>query len=537
MEVPQPWTSEQFRAAVAETAAAPARTDALLLLLAEEHPSYSQCGAAEVARRRGWLLVELGRAPLEGHALPLVLEELETGYVPYLLAAAARALRQAQRPMARFAPAVFRALDALTSRDDVIDLDRWGGLATGGYGRTALDEVLATLRWLGPHASGIRDRLVALLDGPCVHTEEHEVALREVLAALPEPVIEDNSPTCCNLPLPWRRNKAGARSVRVEGISFEDQNGRRRTWSEVFCGQPSVVAFFYTRCDNDLKCSLTIGKLAHVQRMLAAAGQEQAVKIAAITYDPDFDLPHRLRRYAQSRGVVPGERCLMLRAVSARDDLRCYFASGVNFVGSLVNRHRIEVFVLDSSGRIASTYQRLAWEPAQVVSDLRSQVTAGAPTAPLAQTTEVDGRRHRFQTSTKLAPTLWAVLLALLPKCPVCGATYLSLTGIAALPHLQGWIRSWPLVVALLFVNLAALVCMARSSGRWGPVWWAGAGAAFLIGPGLALGNASGMALGLATCGIGSALGVVGGSHRVARSAHARAATAMALAPNDVSRG
>ena len=44
-------------------------------------------------------------------------------------------------------------------------------------------------------------------------------------------------------------------------MELEDQDGARVTFGEFFAGKPSVVAFFYTRCDNPNKCSLTITKL------------------------------------------------------------------------------------------------------------------------------------------------------------------------------------------------------------------------------------------------------------------------------------
>ena len=37
------------------------------------------------------------------------------------------------------------------------------------------------------------------------------------------------------------------------------------TFKDFFHGQPSIVVFFYTRCDNPMKCSLTVAKLARVQ--------------------------------------------------------------------------------------------------------------------------------------------------------------------------------------------------------------------------------------------------------------------------------
>ncbi len=139
------------------------------------------------------------------------------------------------------------------------------------------------------------------------------------------------------------------------------------TFKDFFHGRPSIVVFFYTRCDNPLKCSLTVAKLARVQAMLDAGGLADRIRTAAITYDPAFDLPERLRVYGQDRNVRMDAGHRMLRATEGHDVLCRQFELGVNFVGSLVNRHRIEVYVLDAQGRIATSFERVRWDEAEVV--------------------------------------------------------------------------------------------------------------------------------------------------------------------------
>jgi len=57
----------------------------------------------------------------------------------------------------------------------------------------------------------------------------------------------------------------------------------------------------------------------------------------------------------------------MLRVIEDNDVLRRHFELGVNFIESLVNRHRIEVYILDAEGRIASSFERIHWDEEQVV--------------------------------------------------------------------------------------------------------------------------------------------------------------------------
>jgi protein SCO1/2 len=150
-------------------------------------------------------------------------------------------------------------------------------------------------------------------------------------------------------------------------MSLQDQDGSVLAFGEFFRGQPSIVVFFYTRCDNPLKCSLTVAKLARVQALLETQGLARRIRTAAITYDPAFDLPQRLRVYGQDRGVRLDEDHRMLRAVEDNDALREHFELGVNFIESLVNRHRIELYILDAEGRVAVSFERIHWDEADVV--------------------------------------------------------------------------------------------------------------------------------------------------------------------------
>ena len=91
----------------------------------------------------------------------------------------------------------------------------------------------------------------------------------------------------------------------------------------------------------------------------------------AITYDPEFDLPARLRAYGENRGVVfsPSDRLFRTRGELAA--LEGYFELGVSFGGTLVNRHRIELFLLDRRCRVAVAFTRLQWD----VEDVLAQAT------------------------------------------------------------------------------------------------------------------------------------------------------------------
>ena len=67
----------------------------------------------------------------------------------------------------------------------------------------------------------------------------------------------------------------------------------------------------------------------------------------------------------------------MLRAIENFDSLQRYFQLGVSFVGTTVNRHRIELYVLDAAGVIERSVSRLQWDR-QYVMDLVSAMAHGS---------------------------------------------------------------------------------------------------------------------------------------------------------------
>ena len=64
---------------------------------------------------------------------------------------------------------------------------------------------------------------------------------------------------------------------------------------------------------NPNKCSLTITKLARLQKRIGEEGLQGRVNVAAFTYDPAFDRPARLHAYGADRGMSFDDRNRLLR--------------------------------------------------------------------------------------------------------------------------------------------------------------------------------------------------------------------------------
>ena len=299
-----------------------------MALLPEDVPLYAGRTSAEVTRLRGYLLAAFADTGLPEPALPYVLEALESGHMPYEVAGAAIALRGLGGPGAGAVPYLLRAVRNLGGADATVSFESYDPRWPYARPTTALTEIRRTLAALGADA--------AAGPGHCCH----DMAAMEPLEA----------------------HAAGALDVELE-----DQDGRPETFDGFFGGRPAVIAFFYTRCDNPYKCSLTVARLAQVQALVRERGLSGAIRLAAITYDPEFDLPKRLRRYGIDRGMTFGDDARFFRTTSGFDELRRRFRLGVNYGASTVNRHQIEVYVLDAEGGLAGSFTRFQWDPAAVL--------------------------------------------------------------------------------------------------------------------------------------------------------------------------
>lgn len=135
--------------AASATDASAARAE-LVALMSGSHPVYGERGAAAIVRMRGWVVLALERVGVTDNELGAVLETLDNGQDPYLVAAAARALRTFRTPLSSFVPVVQRALARIRYSDESLTMQQYSGYALSAPATTATRELRATLRWLKP---------------------------------------------------------------------------------------------------------------------------------------------------------------------------------------------------------------------------------------------------------------------------------------------------------------------------------------------------------------------------------------------------
>ena len=436
-------------------------------VLDERHPRYAGLATNAVVQLRSYLLAHCARFGLDRSAVPHAIAALQTGEHAPLIAAGARALRGSREPAPWMLPIVERALAKAWRIDGAFSLDSPKPLWPPTHPTTAVRELTAAREWL--------------------------------LRSMPVPAGDD----CCTPPPSLGRSRGSRLPLPLDDVLFEDQDERRLSGRELLTGKPIVLAFFYTRCTNPAKCSLTVTQLGHLQKALARDGVD--ARVLGVTYDPAYDTPDRLAPYAMSRGFVPDEDCRVLRAIDGMEQLSDALALGVNYGQVTVNHHRIELFVLDARGRVTVAFTRLQWNVDVVVAAVREA----------SRTTLAD----RLRRAMPAAATPAAVVAAFVPHCPFCWSAYATAAGVPGLAVASPqWLHAgaW----TLLGVNaIAAAVALRRSTAT------AAGGTLMLVATSLlavvatvpAMGSLRGPACALL------AVGVVAGLYRTRASRRGRA--------------
>ncbi len=352
---------DEAEAAIDQALAAPDAAAVLTRLLAEDAPLYRGRGTAEAERLRGQVLAGFAKAGLPIAAMPQVLAELETGLNPQVVAGAARALAGAETPPAEALDLLAAAALRIRSVDGLATLDRRSPASA------VTEVVLAMTRYGAPAVSRLR-----VLRAEGGWSAAVTTALSEAIAG-----AEATAPKgCCGSRSSPAPTPVAAAPGAIDDLEIQDQSGAVMRFADLFSGKPAAIAFFYTRCMNPQKCSLTISRLAAVRARLEAAGLADRAVVAAFTYDPAYDTPRQLETYGRDRGFPFDGHCRLLRTTGPLDPLQAHFELGVGFGPATVNQHRIDLAVIDADGRVALSHAHRLWDDSEVFETLASLIRA-----------------------------------------------------------------------------------------------------------------------------------------------------------------
>jgi protein SCO1/2 len=169
----------------------------------------------------------------------------------------------------------------------------------------------------------------------------------------------------------WIPRSARKQSILDETLAMDQEENEFRL--SAFRGRPVALTFYYTRCDNPNKCSVAVTRMAELRQSLDSRGMRSSVLLALVTYDPDFDSPQRMLRFAESRGGKLDQHMLSLRLsdVAAVERFVDAMGAAASFGRGHVAAHSADLILLDREGRVASTHRGMSWDVSRVADDLR----------------------------------------------------------------------------------------------------------------------------------------------------------------------
>lgn len=471
----------------------------LIELLSERHTAYKERPNYQTTRIKGYAMASFGEVGLPDSALNFVLDELQNGKNAFMVAAAARGLRGTKRPGSQYVSFLLQALVNIRYHDDTLSLNVFKPSWPLKYPTTAKKEIFLTFQWLQGYAKGALPELRFFLK----NTYDFDAETREEIQKTIDVIEGDDRDldlNCCEIEGKARTRISSLwnriRNIKSIGhLEVENHAGIRGTLEKFIDRKPTVVAFFYTRCMNPNKCTLTINKLGWLQRDLSKSGLQDRVNLVAFTYDPAYDTPNKMHAFGQNRGLAFGQNVHMLRTRTEDFGLLSdFFELGINRISSTVNQHRIELFLLERNGNIKISYTRLQWEVENVLEDIKGLLKRSS-------------RFKRFYSVTNTAQQVgFPFLLAIFPKCPICWAVYLSAFGISGLNSIpySPWIIPWMFLAML--VNLIVLYRNAKVRNGLIPFWLSLLGGFLVMGPGYQFSNQISSFVGVVCILIGSLL-------------------------------
>ncbi|WP_308992704.1 SCO family protein [Mariniflexile litorale] len=449
------------------------RTDVLGLLLVESHPLYKERGTNEVNRIQGYILASFEKYGFSLKLLPIALEALESGMSAYIVAASAKAIRGLKRKNPRLVYYLLAGINNIYYRDDTITFNSYKPKWPLEHPTSALKEILLTLQWLGANARDAIVELEVLSVSIEINSNNRKLILETIEKIQRDKNKEEN---CCNIEIESPINVSKVDYTKIKGLIIQDQDGEILTYGDFFRDKPTVLVFFYTRCENHNKCSLTINKLGKLQQLLKKLELDQKIKTAAMSYDPIFDTPERLKTYALKRHVSFDylNRVFRVKYKQSMPQILNYFKSEVNYAGNLINKHLIELHIIDELGRPIKSYNRFQWEPEDVVNNLLKYLSK-KPKSSLINTFRLQ------KIGGTLRNIIVPILIAFFPKCPLCWTAYLSVFGISGMSSIpyKPWIL--PILCVILFINLWFIWRRSNQTKSWIAFYLAIVGTIILI--------------------------------------------------------
>ncbi|HEX5177131.1 MAG TPA: SCO family protein [Chthoniobacteraceae bacterium] len=164
------------------------------------------------------------------------------------------------------------------------------------------------------------------------------------------------------------RLKEGDRLPEFELV--DDQN--RPVTRATFAGAPCILTFIFTRCPIPNFCPLMSKNFAEVHGMLAENPKLAGTRLLSISFDPEYDTPAQLAKYATAHRSADAGNDTWRFATGSNEEiakLTAAFAVSVKPESGTIS-HGLATALIDADGVIRRIWRGNGWQPAEVMAEL-----------------------------------------------------------------------------------------------------------------------------------------------------------------------
>jgi len=168
--------------------------------------------------------------------------------------------------------------------------------------------------------------------------------------------------------------------VAADGAVIES-NGEALNLRDVTRGRVTVLSFIYTRCAAPNACPYATNVMSRLHHLsLEDSALAKNMRLVSMSFDPDYDTPHRLAEYAEAMRDEKSGCEWDFATARSRADL----ASILNAYGQAVDKrqnpadpqgplyHILRVFLIDREGRIRNIYSSGTLDVRLVLADVKT---------------------------------------------------------------------------------------------------------------------------------------------------------------------
>ncbi|MGJ3242970.1 MAG: SCO family protein [Opitutales bacterium] len=139
-------------------------------------------------------------------------------------------------------------------------------------------------------------------------------------------------------------------------------------------GKYTVINFIFTRCAVPEMCPASTMRMVSLDKQLDTVERED-VRLVSITFDPAFDTPGILHRYAEVRGIDQDDHWFLTGPEQAIDDLLRQFGIIVYQADGTIE-HSMATLLIDPQGKIVYRKEGSRWSDDRFFEEITNRPSA-----------------------------------------------------------------------------------------------------------------------------------------------------------------